>query len=511
VRRTGQHSTASNAAWNIFGGLSPALLAVALPPILVHSLPSADFGLWAVILQVTAVAAAFGAVAQLAVARFVAVAAAREDAVARDSYVSTAFLLALLLGALLIAVMAVISLHIKAVFPQLPASLYSEAGLCLLLVSAGASAMLPTGVISGQFMGEQRSRVPNSITFLGRLLQGVLVAVAALWTSSLVLIALAHMAGNLAILVVQVLAQHRLAHTRIKRSLVSRGLVRSLSAFSAILLLWQIAAFIINGIDLVVLSRIDFAAVPYFAVAGSASAIFGGVIGSVYNAFIPLAARLHEGGDGERLAAFLQEGLRLGTTFMLMAGIPLVLCCEPLLRLWVGTGYASRSAMIMTILVAALLVRTSVMMYVIVAVASGSHGKAWAGPVFEAGANLGLSIALGSWLGAPGVALGTLASSGIGVAAWLVLDPLRNAVNGRVGWRVTFDALRRPAAVLLPFGLIGLLVPRELRASWSGLVIVSAAAVLLGWFFALTEKDRSALMPWLRHRLALIRTRLVAP
>lgn len=493
-----------NAAWNIIGGLAPAILAVILPPVLTHSLAPDVFGLWVIILQTTALAAAFGTVAQISVARYVASADARGDHAGRDTYVSTALVLAGVSSVLLIVFMAIIGLNLERLLPQVPASLRQIGGFALLLISVGASLAMPGGVVTGHFLGEQRGHVPNAITLFGRLAQGALIIVAAVLTSDLMTMAIAHMVGNVLIFGIQIAAQKRLSgHLIVRRSLASRQVAKSIWAFSAVLLLWQVTALVINGVDLIVLGGIDFTAVPFFAVAATASAIFSGVVGSIYNAFLPVAARINESGDGRVMEIFLHDGLRLGATFTFMISTPLILCNEPMLHLWVGGAYARQSSLIMSILMASFVVRTSVMMYVICSVASNTHGRSWLGPVLEAGANLGLSIAFGSWIGATGVALGTLASAGIGVAAWLVLDPLQAVISGRSGWRVFSLALARPVLLLLPIGLLGMLVPGDLRATWESLILVTLLTGCTGYFVVLTSKDRAAITHWFKSRISV--------
>ena len=320
-----RRGTGYNAAWNIIGGLAPAILAVVLPPILTRSLLPQDFGLWVIMLQLTAISTAFGSVAQISVARYVAGAEARGDDAGRNAYVSTALALAVAGSALMIAFMAIVSVNLARLLPQVPVSLQQFGGISLLAISVGASLALPGGVFAGQFFGEQRAHVPNSIAFFGRLAQGALIIVLAVLTANLVAVALAHLAGNLLIFGLYVAAQKRLsANVIVGRSLASRSVAKGIWVLSATLLLWQVAALVINGVDLVVLGRIDFGAVPFFAVAATASTMFAGVIGSIYNALLPVAARIYEFGDGRAMETFLHDGLRLGATFAFMVAIPLI-------------------------------------------------------------------------------------------------------------------------------------------------------------------------------------------
>ena len=159
----------------------------------------------------------------------------------------------------------------------------------------------------------------------------------------------------------------------------------------------------------------------------------------------------------------------------------------------------------MSILMAAFLVRTSVMMYVICSVASGTHGRSWPGPVLEAAANLSLSILLGIWIGSTGVALGTLVSAGIGVAAWLAFDPLRTVIDGRPGFRVFVSALARPTLLLLPIAVLGMLIPGGVRATWQSLILATLLTGCVGWLAALTGKDRAIIVAWLKFRFIRLR------
>lgn len=494
-----------NAAWNIVGGLAPALIALLLPPVLTRTLTPAGYGIWAIILQVTTIVAAIGTVAQLATARFVAVADATGDGRARDGHVASALALTLVLAGGLIGFAIVVGLHMPLFFPGLPAGLWHAGGWSLVLVSIGVATTLPGGVIAGRFIGEQRAAVPNAILFGGRLLQGALVAAVAFATADLVAIAVAHLAGNVVIFAVQIVVLRRAAGGLPPRSFVSRHAIADLCRFSATMCVWQVATLVINGINLIVLGGIDFSSVPFFAVAGTLVTIVVGTAGAVHNAFLPIAARIYTVGLPDDLARFLSHGIRIGLSVMLALGIPLLVSSEPLLRLWLGHAYSGRSAPIVTILLGAALVRLSIMLYIIIAVATGRHTKAILGPILEAVANLSLSLLLGHWLGAIGVAYGALLSAWIGVAAWIILDPLRAATGDRPAWRVLGQAFMRPVLILVPLAVAGLLMPPWVHDSWIGLGCVSVVAAALTWSVVLLPGDRAATLAWAR-RMAMRRS-----
>ena len=69
---------------------------------------------------------------------------------------STALALAVAGSALMIAFMAIVSVNLARLLPQVPVSLQQIGGISLLAISVGASLALPGGVFAGQFFGEQQ-------------------------------------------------------------------------------------------------------------------------------------------------------------------------------------------------------------------------------------------------------------------------------------------------------------------------------------------------------------------
>src|ERR1700742_99837 len=105
-----------------------------------------------------------------------------------------------------------------------------------------------------------------------------------------------------------------------------------------------------------------------------------------------------------------------------MLGIPLLFLGFPLLRVWVGSVYASHALLYLEVLVAANIVRQLGSPYALMVVALGQQRFATISPVLEAIMNLICSIVLARRYGAIGVAYGTLIGAFAGLIAHLLIS-----------------------------------------------------------------------------------------
>lgn len=497
---TAKKSLFTNAAWNIAAGASGAVSALLLPPVLTRVMSPDAYGAWALTLQIAGYLMLLTFGIQVAVGRFVAMAEAQGSRRMRDQLVSTAVAVMVVSGLVGWIVLSIGAVHIDSLFPDLPRDLAGPTGRALMLVSAGLALSLPGMVFVGVFLGEQRAHISGMVLASGRLFQALAVVAVAALSPQLGLIAGAHLAG--AVLLVSTLVwvwRRRTLAPRFSISLVTRESLSMLWGHCAVIALWQAAMLIISGVDLIIVARIAFDTVPYYAVAATLIAVFVGLLSAVYNAFLPVAARYYAAGDRRRLLLFLRRGLRGGFTLSLVAGLPLILFGEEILSLWVPRDYAVRAAPYLSILAVAQIIRMSVMMYVIVSLATGKHNRMVAGPVLEAIANLVLSIALGIWLGPIGVALGTALSAVIGATAWLLRDPLYPSVVALRTMPMAIKDLARPLIVLVGASIGISILATIASADWAEPVVGVLALIFIAWLFALRASDRRAIFrEWIK-------------
>ena len=430
-----------NAAANLLSGFSGALLAVVLPPLLVRTLSHDTYSAWVLILQVGAYANLLGFGLQTAVGRFVAHARETGDTEKRDGIVSTALLI--LTGSALVAIFAlwVVSHFVPDLFPKLPQSLQASVSRAILLIGGSIAMGLPFSVYTGLFVGLQRNEVPAALQIFGRTLLGVSVVVAAKASGGdLGAMSKAYAAASVVMYGAQ-WSVARLWAGPMRRNifLATKTHARELVRYCFSLTVWSLAMLLVSGADLVLVAWLDFPKVGSYGIASNLLMLFYGFQGAIFNVLIPESAKIHAQGDEGRLTGMLVRTTRYN--LLLMAALTLAYFpFRPwLLQLYVGSAYGHDVRPILDVLLVAGVVRLSMTPYNMLAIGTGDHKRIVVSPVLEGISNLILSILLGRWLGAIGIAIGTLLGGIIG-AAFHVFYNLPRSPSLPISWR---DFLRQ--------------------------------------------------------------------
>jgi O-antigen/teichoic acid export membrane protein len=176
-----------------------------------------------------------------------------------------------------------------------------------------------------------------------------------------------------------------------------------------------------------------------------------------------------------------------------LVGLPLIFGAFPLLKFWVGTDYAGRSALFLEVLVFGNLIRQLAYPYALVVVATGKQHLATIAGVSEALVNISLSIYLVKKIGATGVAVGTVVGAvvSLGMHLFVSMRSTRStiAISRR---RFVLAGLLRPLScvipsiALIPFWRQTTIIPARpfLVAIWIVLTLS------LMWFVGLTGAER---------------------
>jgi O-antigen/teichoic acid export membrane protein len=205
------------------------------------------------------------------------------------------------------------------------------------------------------------------------------------------------------------------------------------------------------------------------------------------------------------LGDLLVTATRLSTTLICLLGIPLLLLGFPLLRIWVGTHYASNALAYLEVLVAANIIRQLAYPYALMVVGLGQQRFATISPVMEAVINLTSSILLARRYGAIGVAAGTLIGAFAGVIAHLLISMPRTHMAVAVArLRLIREGVARPMVSFLPLlaclpfwrRLSMLPVPIPVLALWA------AATASILWWIGLASNDRSQMTRMVRRALS---------
>lgn len=264
---------------------------------------------------------------------------------------------------------------------------------------------------------------------------------------------------------------------------------------TAPLAVWTACGIAISGVDIFVVRAVDPSDVARYAVALPLLAIPTGVITAAMTAWMPRVAHAESvrGAEGGR------DLTLLGTTFMAAAlaigALVFIGYADDLVGFLAGAGHWERAATYLRLLYLASCLRFVFLPWAILVVVRGEQRLIVVAPVVEAVVNLAASVVLGLWLGAVGVALGTLAGAAVAMIVYLTAGVRRTSGSG-----VTPTSLALAAAHAWPL-VIGAVVVAVLALMqpgppWRGVVAVVVAGVDARW---LVSRMRNARRPgaWL--------------
>jgi O-antigen/teichoic acid export membrane protein len=168
-----------------------------------------------------------------------------------------------------------------------------------------------------------------------------------------------------------------------------------------------------------------------------------------------------------------------------------ILLAHPLLRLWVGEGYAAKALPVLLILAVAQAVRLAGAPYSVMLIATGNQHKGiWSGAL-EAVVNVTASIWLAHTMGYVGVAWGTLLGAVAGMAALLLYTVPRAQEIPFSRWSLLESGLLRPLLCLAPLGAYTLAYTGgrvRLESAWLAAGLLASG--LLSWGLGRTKPSR---------------------
>lgn len=447
-----------NAAANVVRGGAAAIVAIVLPPFLIRRMSPDAYGVWCLVLQMSAFVGYLDFGIQTAVGRFVAHANEKRDAECRDGMVSTAFAALTTAGVVALAGSIGIVALLPHIFRQIPAGLIGDVRIALLIVAGSLAIGLPASVFNGIFVGLQRNEVPAGVIGGSRIVGAVCLIFVVRHGGSLISMAIVVAAANLASYLLQYLLYKILdRETQLGLRLVSRSAGRELFKYCTSLTVWSFATLLVLGLDITLVGFFDFRSVAYYAVAATLVTFILGVQNAVFGALIPVAAVMDARNNTDELGSFLISTTRYGMFLLFATGVPLLVATQPILSLWVGPEYATRTAVILRVLVIANIIRLSAVPYAMLLIGTGQQRLVTVSPLVEGFSNLLVSIILGALWGALGVALGTLVGSAVGILCNFTYNMPRSVRIAASRLSYFKNGYLRPLACISPFLLFYLL------------------------------------------------------
>ena len=461
-------------------------------PILLDSIGTDAFGIWAFIGGITIYLAVLDIGLGPSVVRFTAEAYGRRDPEEINRVASVALVLYAAIGVLTLVAGAVLSWFVPALIDA-PEDLVWDARIATFLITLSLAVRFPLGLFYNLLGGRHRFDLQNLGNFIATILYAVLVVLLIPRGGGLVLLgALTVFATVLRLGLPLVWLRRELPQLSLQRVYVTRARMRNLVGVSWSNFLVHVANKVVFSTDIVVVGIVlgaEQAAI--YAIASRLFQLVFGLASVVTSLLYPAFAEYEGSGERERQRRLLLSGLRGGSAAALVLALPLLLIPANLIHAWVGSGF-SESAPILALLALVLLVHQPVWMLTQYLIARGRQREIARLLIIGAGANLALSVVMALTVGTWAVALATLL---VDVAVLVAAIPL--AVGPAAGLHVgeLSRALLRPALPALGTGLVIFGIARSVGAdtklellpfgiAWA---LLASAAV---WRIGLTADER---------------------
>ncbi|MGH9733894.1 MAG: polysaccharide biosynthesis C-terminal domain-containing protein [Candidatus Acidiferrales bacterium] len=489
---------AKNAAANVVRGCATAAVALALPAFLTRLMSIDSYGVWSLVLQMSAFVSYLDFGIQTAIGRFVAHAAERKDTEQRDRILSTALAALGISGAMGIVAAGGLAVVMPSIFHSIPHELLAQARVALLLVAGSMAVGLPFSVFNGIFVGLQRYEIPAAVIGVSRLFSAAVLILVAREHGGLLQMAVAVAVVNFGAYGTQYLLYRWLApRARFSSELVSRRSGHELFDYCFSLSIWSLGMLLVSGFDITLVGYFDFGKIAYYSVAATLILFLGGLQNAIFSTLIPSTAVVQARGDAKQLGQIVVTATRYGMFLLLLTGLPLIFAARPILNLWVGQQYAVGGALILEVLTIANVIRLCGLPYSAALIGTGQQRLATVTPILEGVCNFLVSIAAGYLFGAIGVALGTLVGAIVGILGHIFYNlPRTREIRLKV---LDFlkEGLLRPTICALPIiavatalWLAGVSSPMVARPA---VVLGATATAVLLWRYGLLPSERDKL------------------
>lgn len=494
---------AQNAVANLFRTGAGWVIVLFLPPLLVRVLDKPTYGVWLLVLQMAAYIAVFDNGIQLAVARYVARANGLQDRSYLARILSSAGMLLAISGLATTLLVTIVSWQFTHVFRDIPSSIAESARQALLIIGISLGLTLPFSVLAGFFLGVQKNVVTAFASSVGRFAGALGAAWAAYHHQGLLVMAIWAGLGNIVQCLTIVLFWSMERKGELLRfCYVERAVAREFLVFCSAMFVSQLSSILITGMDMPIVAAFDFRSVAYYGVAATLCNALIVPHSSIVNTLMPVAAEMSATLDPRRLGELLLKTTRFATALLCLITLPLLLLMQQFLRIWVGRDYASHALLLAETLVVAQFIRLIMMPYAAIGFAAGQQQRMLVSPVVEGIVNLVFSLIAVQFIGARGVALGTLIGAIAGVLLHFMVSLRRTDCVQVSRIQLMWHGIVKQLAFTLPLWLLAAFAVRCTSLPWLQVAMVAfteVALFALFWNFSFDSRDREQLRGLVRH------------
>ncbi len=407
-----------NAFANLCRGGATAVATLIIPAFLTRILSKDNYGTWLLILQLSTYVSFLDFGIQSSVGRYVAHYNELGDRKARDSIVSSAFLLLIALGTAAMVGIALLTWQLPNLFKDMPTDLHQDAQISFFIVATSLAIALPFNVFGAIFIGLQRYDIPAWIVGSNKLFGSAFVVLVASSSHSIVVMSIVMGISNLIAGFWQYFAYLKVQqNARVSINKASVSSIVEIVKYCSGLLVWSMGMLLVSGLDTAIIGYFDYKSVVYYTLAASISTIITGIQNSIFNTLLPNASALGAREEKENLGKLLISSTRYAMISLIVTSLPVVLGARWLILFWVGEDYVSHTEKLLQLIVAANFLRQIGSPYAIIAMSVGEQKKIILSPIIEGVVNVIISTFLIMNIGVIGVAIGTISGGFISVVS----------------------------------------------------------------------------------------------
>jgi O-antigen/teichoic acid export membrane protein len=379
---------------------------------------------------------------------------------------------------------------LPSIFPKIPASRLTDTRTAIAILGAATlsnllSAPYRSVLTTYQLISSTLGKI-SAVRIIGSVLTIVLAGFGASITELCAVAA--------AVTVIVSLVEWRVARAKVLTILRKPqgppvGSARRLWKRSLAVSLVSIANFLVNGFDVAVVNRYDYAHFRSFSLATSIVISIAGVHYAVLAPTFPEFGKLFQPEKRHDLNALVRRTVAISVSIRFLALGGLAFMGPLAVTIWVGKTEGRLVLPTLFLLTVADAIRLSDAVYTSTVLAAGRFKLLVSKSVFEGFLHIALIVALGMKFGAKGVVAANFGSALCGLA-WLFIVCSRR-VRREIGLALRpffVEGLLVPAAVVSIMGTIGFVLPQTEGRYLVLRAVLSLGVLFAGYHIAVTRK-----------------------
>ena len=401
-----------NVLSNWFGTAATLAVGFFLSPFVVHRLGNAAYGVWILAVFSVNYLLLFDMGMRSSILRYVSKGHTTQDHQSASEVISAVLWVRILIAAVVLLASGILASLFPTMF-KVPASLVVEGREAVLIIGISTALNMSFGVFGAVVSALNRFELHNLVA-LAQLAIRVTGTIAVLLAGhGIVAIAVCELVATVVRCGLLASISRRIyPNLRINLKTPNRDVLWKIWSYSAYAFLLTVASQLVYQTDnLVVGAFVSAVAVTFYSIGNSLCRYAQQIVESMTSTFTPAASTYESAGNSASLRALYINGTRFAMAVSSPILITFLARGQTFIGLWMGPQYSRTSGIVLAILAASLFFASSNSTASAIAWGIEKHKKVAVWAIFEAVANLTLSVILAIKIGIYGVAIGTLVPS----------------------------------------------------------------------------------------------------